>query len=216
MTNDAIMTRHAGTAGADPCAMESTQPDPGSHTPDSDQTTVDSPAQAKRPRDGRLRVLLHTKVVAMTALLLISGGGAAWEYFRQYQPDQQTNPSVARAVVNAASDGTVAILSYSPDSLEKDFNAARSHLTGDFLSYYSQFTQQVVAPAAKQRSLKTIAHVMGAAVSELRPDSAEVLIFVDQRTTSTDHLEPSMTASSVRVSMTRVNNNWLISKFEPV
>lgn len=152
----------------------------------------------------------------MTALLLISGGGAAWEYFRQYQPDQQTNPSVARAVVNAASDGTVAILSYSPDSLEKDFNAARSHLTGDFLSYYSQFTQQVVAPAAKQRSLKTIAHVMGAAVSELRPDSAEVLIFVDQRTTSTDHLEPSMTASSVRVSMTRVNNNWLISKFEPV
>lgn len=97
----------------------------------------------------------------LIALLLLSGGGATWLYFKQYRPDKQTDASVATAVVNAASDGTVALLSYSPDSLDKDFATAKSHLSGDFLSYYNQFTEQIVAPAAKQKSLKTTARVLG-------------------------------------------------------
>jgi len=36
-----------------------------------------------------------------------------------------------------------------------------------------------VAPAAKQKSLKTTARVVAAALSELRPDSAVVLLYVD-------------------------------------
>ena len=163
-------------------------------------------------------MLRNVKVVPviLVLLLLLSGGGATWLYFKQYRLDQQTNPDVAKAVVRAASDGTVALLSYSPESLDKDFAAAKSHLAGDFLSYYNQFTEQIVAPAAKQKSLKTTAHVMGAAVSELHPDSAVVLVFVDQSTTSKDKPDPSMAASNVLVSLTRVNSNWLITKFDPI
>jgi Mce-associated membrane protein len=180
--------------------------------------TEDSPAPTKRPPRGRSRMLRNVKVVPviLVLLLVISGGVATWLYFKRYQPNQQTDPSVARAVVSAASDGTVALLSYSPDSLDKDFATAKSHLAGDFLSYYNQFTEQIVAPAAKQKSLKTTAHVIGAAVSELHPDSAVVLVYVDQSTTSKDRPDPSMAASSVLVSMTRVNSNWLITKFDPV
>jgi len=163
-------------------------------------------------------MLRNVKVVPviLVLLLLLSGGVATWLYIKQYRPNQQTSPDVARAVVSAASDGTVALLSYSPDSLDKDFATAKSHLTGDFLSYYNQFTEQIVAPAAKQKSLKTTAHVIGAAVSELHPDSALVLVYVDQSTTSKDKPDPSMAASSVLVSMTRVNSSWLITKFDPV
>jgi Mce-associated membrane protein len=57
---------------------------------------------------------------------------------------------------------------------------------------------------------------MGAAVSELRSDSAVVLVFVDQSTTSKDKPDPSMAASNVLVSLTRVNSNWLITKFDPI
>ncbi|MBW0011599.1 hypothetical protein [Mycobacterium sp.] len=177
----------------------------------------DSPKRAKRRRTWS-RTLRNVRVVPATLvlLLLISGSGAAWLYFERYQPNKQTDPSVARAVVEAASDGTVALLSYSPESLDKDFANAKTHLSGDFLSYYNQFTEQIVAPAAKQKSLKTTAHVIGAAVSELHPASAVVLVFVDQSTTSKDMPDPSMSASSVLVSMTRVNGNWLITKFDPV
>jgi Mce-associated membrane protein len=154
--------------------------------------------------------------VILILLLLISGGVTAWLYFQYRQPDQRTSPSVARAAINAASDGTIALLSYSPDSLDKDFATAKSHLSGDFLSYYDQFTQQIVAPAAKAKSLKTSARVMRAAVQELRPDSAVVLVFVDQSTTSKDTPEPSMSASSVVVNLALVDGQWLITKFTPV
>ena len=178
----------------------------------------ESPAPSMRPPRKRPRWLRNVKLVPaiLILLLLISGGSAAWVYFKQYKPDQQKSPDVARAVVSAASDGTVALLSYSPESLDKDFAAAKTHLTGDFLSYYNQFTEQIVAPAAKEKSLKTTAHVMGAAVSELHPDSAMVLVFVDQSTTSKDKPDPSMAASNVMVSLTRVNSHWLITKFDPI
>ena len=180
--------------------------------------TAEAVEQTKCPPRGRPRMLRSVKIVPviLVLLLLISGGVATWLYFKQYRPDQQTGPDVARAVVSAASDGTVALLSYSPDSLDKDFATAKSHLSGDFLSYYKQFTEQIVAPAAKQKSLKTTAHIMGAAVSELQPDSALVLVYVDQSTTSKDKPDPSMAASSVLVSLTRINSNWLITKFDPV
>lgn len=178
----------------------------------------DSPTRTKRPRRDPSRMLRNVKLVPviLIVLLLVSGAAATWMYFKQYKPDQRTNPDVARAVVSAASDGTVALLSYSPESLDKDFAAAKSHLAGDFLSYYNQFTEQIVAPAAKQKSLKTTARVVGAAVSELHLDSAVVLVFVDQSTTSKDKPDPSMAASNVLVSLTRVNSNWLINKFDPI
>jgi Mce-associated membrane protein len=183
-----------------------------------DAPVDDSPKPTLRQRRGLPRILRKVKVVPaiLILLLLISGGAAAWTYFNRYQPNRQIDPSVARAVISAASDGTVAMLSYSPESLDKDFATAKSHLSGDFLSYYTQFTDQIVAPAAREKSLKTTAHVMGAGVSELHPDSAVVLVYVDQATTSKDKPDPALAASTVLVSMTRVNGNWLITKFEPV
>jgi Mce-associated membrane protein len=177
-----------------------------------------SPSRTKRQRREWSRALRNVKPVPLilVVLLLISGGSAAWLYFKQYKPAQQVNPDVARTVASAASDGTVALLSYSPESLDKDFANAKSHLSGDFLSTYNQFTEQIVAPAAKQKSLKTTAQVMGAAVSELHPNSAVVLVFVDQSTTSKDKPDPSMAASDVLVSLTRVNDHWLITKFDPI
>jgi Mce-associated membrane protein len=186
--------------------------------PEPAEAEVDAPKRVKRGRRNWSRALRNVKVVPtiLVLLLLISGGGATWLYFEKYRPRQQTDPTVARAVVSAASDGTVALLSYSPESLDKDFATAKSHLSGDFLSYYNQFTEQIVAPAAKQKSLKTTARVIGAAVSELHPGAAVVLVFVDQSTTSKDRPDPSMSASSVLVSLTRVNGNWLITKFDPI
>lgn len=183
-----------------------------------DSAADDSSGGSRREQRNWSPRLRKVKVVtvALVLLLLTSAGVATWLYFARYQPNRQTDPSVAQTVVSAASEGTVALLSYSPESLDKDFASAKLHLSGDFLAYYNQFTEQIVAPAAKQKSLKTTAHVIRAAVSELHPDSAVVLVYVDQSTTSKDKPDPSMTASSVLVSMIRSNGTWLITKFDPV
>ncbi|BCI86726.1 hypothetical protein NIIDMKKI_19320 [Mycobacterium kansasii] len=58
--------------------------------------------------------------------------------------------------------------------------------------------------------------MMRAAVSELHPGSAVVLVFVDQSTTTKDNPEPTIKPSSVLVSVTQVGGKWLITKFNPV
>lgn len=154
--------------------------------------------------------------IALVVVLLASAGVAAWLYFKQYRPDQQTNDAAATVALNAAKNGTVALLSYSPESLDKDFAAAKSHLTGDFLSYYTQFTQQIVTPAAKQKSVKTSAAVVRAGVADLHPDSAMVLVFINQNTTSKENPDGSFAASAVKVGLKKINDTWLISSFDPV
>ena len=200
----------------DSAAPEAEPEDPETAEPLDDEAEAESPAPIERRRRGLPPTLRKILATVLVVLLLISGGVATWLYFKQYRPDQQTDAGVARSVVSAASDGTTALLSYSADSLDKDFAAARSHLAGDFLSYYDQFSQQSVAPVAKEKAMKTTAKVTGAAVSELHPDSAVVLVFVDQVTTTKDTPQPSVAVSAALVRLSRINGTWLITKFDPI
>jgi Mce-associated membrane protein len=154
--------------------------------------------------------------ILLAAALVASGGVAAWLYFQQYRPGQETNDAASTVALNAAKNGTVALLSYSPESLDKDFANAKSHLTGDFLSYYTQFTEQIVTPAAKQKAVKTTAAVVRAGVAEIHPDSAVVLVFVNQNTVSKENPDGSFAASAVKVGLKKINGAWLIGSFDPV
>ena len=154
--------------------------------------------------------------VALVLGLLAAGLLAGWLYFSQYRPDEQTDGAVAQSVVNAARDGTVALLSYKPDTLNQDFATAKSHLTGDFLNYYDKFTKDVVTPAAQTKGVTTTAQVVGAAAAELKPDKAVVLVFINQATTSKERPDPAMASSSAKVSLAKVHDEWLITKFDPL
>lgn len=163
-------------------------------------------------RRTKLWVLLSALTVALIACCAVT----SWLYLAVYQPDRQSSPTQAETVVEAASAGTVAVLSYKPDTAQNDFRTAKAHLTGDFLNYYDQFTQQVVTPALQRSGVTTTASVVKAAVSDLRADSAAVLLFVNQSTASMQHPEPGLTESSVNVGLRKVHGEWLISTFEPV
>jgi Mce-associated membrane protein len=167
---------------------------------------------------GRVKQLASGRIAAaLTGLLVVASLSVLVLLFIfWYRPDQATDAAAAKAAVSAASDGAVAILSYTPETLDHDFSSAKSHLTGDFLSYYDQFTRQIVAPAAKQKAVKTSAVVLRAALSELHPDSAVVLLFVNQSTQSAGRPEPTLTSSSVVVTLKKADGNWLISQFNPV
>lgn len=153
---------------------------------------------------------------ALAVALVASVGAAAWLFFTQFRVDQQTGPEAAKVALDAATEGSVALLSYSPDTLEQDFATAKTRLTGDFLEYYTQFTEEIVTPAAKQKSVKTEASVVQAAVSEIQPGSAEVLLFINQTTTSKENPDGAYAASAVKVGLTKIDGAWLISAFDPV
>lgn len=166
-------------------------------------------------RRGIHKLVARWRVIVLATAVVAAVGLAAGLFFFQYRPDQQIDDAAAQAAIKAASDGTVAILSYSPETVDNDVTAAKSHLTGDFLRYFNDFARYFVAPSVRQQNVKASASVMRAAVSELHPDSAVVLLFVHQTTTSKEKPEPALTSNSVRATLTKVNGSWLISKFEP-
>ncbi|MBU9762853.1 twin-arginine translocation pathway signal [Mycobacterium sp. TNTM28] len=161
------------------------------------------------------RIARRWRLIAVTGLLLASAGSLAALYFGVYRVDHGA-VAASTAVVEAASEGSTAILSYAPDSLDQDFATARSRLTGEFLTYYSQFADQFVAPAAKQKDIEATASVVRAAPIRVQSDSAEVLVYLNQATTSRDNPQPAQAASAVKVGLTKVDGKWLISSFDPV
>jgi Mce-associated membrane protein len=153
----------------------------------------------------------------LAAVLVVAATGVAIGlFFIQYRPDRQIDDAAAHQAIQAASDGAVALLSYSYDSLDRDFANAKSHLTGNFLASFDTIAQQGVAPTAREGQLTATAKVLRAAVSELHPDSAVVLVFAEQTTTSKKSPQPVKTASGVLVTLTKVKGSWLIAKFDPL
>lgn len=162
------------------------------------------------------RSVANWRLILATALVVAAVGLAAGMFFFQYRPDRQIDDAAAQQAIRAASDGAVAVLSYSSDNLDRDFANAKSHLTGEFLAYYDKFSQEIVGPAVRNKHLTQKAVVIRAAVSQLQPTSAVVLEFVNQTTTSTEKKDPLMTPNSVRVTLAKVDGSWLISKLDPV
>lgn len=193
-------------------------------SPDSAETTIDDPRTPRPARASRLavvgrwarRCVARWRVIVATVVVLAAVGAAAGLFFTLYLPDRQIDDAASQQAVEAASEGAIDLLSYSYASLDTDFAKAKSHLTGDFLAYYSKFTEQIVAPATQQGQLTTTTKVIRAAVSELHRDSALVLLFVDQTTASKQKPQPVKADSSVLVALKKVNGAWLIAKFDPV
>ncbi len=150
----------------------------------------------------------------MTILLVASTGFASGYFFSVYRSDWQTNDAARHQAVRAASDGAVALLSYSPETLARDFSNAKSRVTENYLPYYQQFADQIVGPSAQRGQVTTTATVVKAAVSEMQPDLAIVLVFVKQKTANKVKPEPVVTSNSLKITMKKVNNSWLIEKFE--
>jgi Mce-associated membrane protein len=179
-------------------------------TADTDTDTA-SPVVAARPGGLRNRAL-----AVAGALLLASLVAAGSVYWFLYRPDRLTDEAAQEQVLEAARVGTEAVLSYSSASLDENLAAAKSHLTGNFLEHYSQFTDTVVRPAVTQKGVKTEASVARAAISQMRPGKAEVLVFVNQVTTSKDRPAPALATSSVMMTLVKSQGSWLISEFNPV
>jgi Mce-associated membrane protein len=150
-------------------------------------------------------------VLPAVALLLAMGAG----YLKWMDNSVRDSERARDTSVQAAKDSTVALLSYKPDTVEQQLNAARDRLTGDFRDSYTSLTHDVVIPGAKQKQISAVATVPAAASVSANPNQAVVLVFVNQ-TVIVGQDAPTDTASSVRVTLDKVGDRWLIAKFDPV
>jgi len=136
--------------------------------------------------------------------------------FLKYVDNSVRSSDVARAEsMQVAKDSTIALLSYSPDKVKQQLNDARSLLTGDFQNSYTSLINDVVIPGAEQKKISAVATVPAAASVSAEPNHAVVLVFVNQ-TVIVGADAPTDTASSVKVTLDKHGDKWLISEFQPV
>jgi Mce-associated membrane protein len=158
-----------------------------------------------------IRRWLTAAALPVIALVLACGAG----YLKWVQASADADARAATEAVRAASENTIAILSYKADSVEKDLEVASSRLTGDFKNSYTSLTHDVVIPGAKQRQISSVATVPAAAPVSATEEHAVVLLFVNQ-TVTIGQTPPSDTASSIKVTLDKHDGHWFISGFDPV
>jgi len=150
-------------------------------------------------------------LLPIVAFALALGSG----YLTWQDSSKRSSQRAGVEAAAAARDSVAAILSYKPDTVDKDLVAAENRLTGKFRDAYTQLIKDVVIPGSKQGNITATATIPATAVASAAPSRVVVLVFVDQTTTvGTD--PPSDTASSVRVTVDKIGRQWLISDFVPV
>lgn len=168
-----------------------------------------APAATKR-RINWARVFAFGVLPAI-ALLLAGAAG----YLKWLDNSVRNSEAAREQTVQVAKDSTVAMLSYKPDTVEQQLNDARGLLTGEFEKSYTGLINDVVIPGAKQKQISAVASVPAAASVSADANEAVVLVFVNQ-TVVVGQDAPTDTASSVRVTLEKIDGRWLISQFEPV
>lgn len=181
-----------------------------------DDDAVDDDATAEAVSDTPKRGIQWSRLVAfglLPALALVLALGAG---YLKWRDNSVRNGEIAAATsVQAARDTTIALLSYTPDKVEQQLGDARNLLTGEFRDSYTSLTNDVVIPGAREKQISAVASIPAAASVSATPTEAVVLVFVNQ-TVIVGGSAPTDTASSVRVTLEKVDDRWLISKFDPV
>lgn len=217
-TDDAPVLTHSATA-----PLRDAPGDPNGsaaetvETPTVDTPNVDSdspPADAEQtPRRWRSRWQRVLAFVVLPVLAIALAGGAG--YLKWSKGGSQVAAAAAAQSVAMASESTVAMLTYKPDTVADDLVAASDRLTGTFKNSYLSLVRDVVIPGSQQKKISATATVPAAASISAAASHAVVLVFVNQAVTIGADT-PSDTASSVKVTLDRVGGRWLISGFDPI
>ncbi len=176
---------------------------------------VDEPGHDERPAtQGRCiswrRVIAYGLLPGLALLLAFAGG------FLKWWEGSVRDAEVARAeTVQAATDGTITMLSYKHDTVEKELGAAQDRLTGQFKDAYGSLVHDVVIPGSRQKQISAVATVSAASSLSADANHGVVLVVVNQ-TVTVGKDAPTSTVSRVRVTLDKLGGRWLISQFDAI
>lgn len=182
----------------------------GDFEADATRKPIATEEQAVRKARRPIVWLTYGVIPAVTVGLAACAGYLQWRNSSMHAAQAATISAVP-----AATDSTIKMLSYKPDTVQKDLESASEGLTGAFRDSYNSLTHDVVIPGAQQKQISAVATVPGAAVVSASAKRAVVIVFVNQ-TTIVGADPPTATASTVRVTLDKVGERWLVSDFTPI
>jgi len=208
----------------EPLVDESTTGQPETHTDSkaerrreraerrSRKSATASPAPAE-PASRRAAI-----VAAVLALLTVAALAVAGFFALQVREDAQTADARDEAP-GAAESAAKAILSYDYRRLPTDRKRAKEFLTPKYQKDYDKTfklleKQKDGSPGAAVQTKTTVAaNVLGSGVMDADPDTARVLVFVNQ-VSKRPGRDPQMFQNRVAMTMKQVEDRWLVDNLK--
>lgn len=120
------------------------------------------------------------------------------------------------AVERAAAAAAEALMTFTPADGPARRAAASSQLTGVLAADYEARGPDVVFPGATASHITMSAKVLDVGVTDLRPDDAHALLFVDQTIRVGDDPGPETVGVARWATMRRIGGVWRLARLEPV
>jgi Mce-associated membrane protein len=172
---------------------------------------ADTPPAVRGPGSGptwRVIALLGVLALVLVATSAVLGLGT-WNY-REVR-EQDAVAEATRSAPAAAERASAAILSYGYQSLDADEKAAERYMTPAYKKKYADTFDRLVRPNAAKVTAKVEAEVKASGVSHADADRVDVLLYVNQTTTSTANSgQPQVALNRVQLSMVKVDGTWLV------
>lgn len=211
--------RKGARPAADPALEErraggATKPPPPPAAPATGTSLA--PATGTTPRRVRnpVPVPVMTGLGLLTLLLVVLatvgvGEGTGVQGFQEVDEQAQVDQA-ARTAPSVAERAAAAILSYDYETLEADRNTASRYMTKEYRTEYFD-TFGLVLDNAPDLKAVVEAEVKASGVAHADPDRVNVLLFVNQTTTSTANGgEPQIALNRVMFDMEKQGDTWLV------
>ena len=136
----------------------------------------------------------------------------------KYRNDREQAGTQAAALTSAfntapaqAEKAAVRILGYDYKTLRADADEAKDYMTKEYAATFQNTVDNLLRAPAKQVRAHVEAKVMKSGVSSASPSKVEVLMFVDQVSTTTNNAEPQTSLNRVVFTMVKQGDRWLVS-----
>lgn len=155
-------------------------------------------------------MILGVLLVASLGLLGLTAAGQLGtdgitraEASDSFQATAATAPAAAEAAA-------VIILAYDHRSLGAELETAVRFMTTDFAQDYSSTFTSELAPVAERNRVRVGVVVADSALLSASDDTAQVLLFVDQATTTAERRRPEFVSAPVEMDLVRDGDRWLV------
>lgn len=175
---------------------------------------VIAPRDAGPHRPG-LRIVLPAVVVIFAAAVLAL---QLWWQPADDAPAESEAPPTADmpSYLGDIEGHVVDLLTYTPKDVRANLAEEKVYLTGEFADAFVKLTSSTIAPDAVEHGVSVNAKAIDTGLSSATDDQAILVMFVETTTRSERLAEPRVDGARLKITVQRVDGEWLISELDPV
>lgn len=156
----------------------------------------------------------------LVAVVLVLALVSVFAWHRSENPDDEAAPASVISSITARDTGmqgaaslTKRVLSYDWKTLDADMSTAQAVLAPSIRSQYVASLDGVRAQTVKNH-VRLSATIASTSIISASTTKVQALVFVDQTTTARSPTRPRLDQTRVRVTLTRHDGTWRLSRME--